>query len=128
MSTIDWWLKLIFASCVIRHQFLEYTRTSKITFDYILFYEKMKNVSCEYTTDWMVELNFASCVVHQTRSLDVFILHFHFLPYYYGVFELKKLFFFQKQVYLVTFLPKRSYILKPSTNHTPGARRLASVT
>ena len=44
----------------------------------ILFYKKLKNVSCEYDrlNGWNYQVNFASCVVHQTRSLDVLIRYF----------------------------------------------------
>ena len=31
------------------------------------FYNKLKNVSCEYNREWL-QLNFASCVVHQTDA------------------------------------------------------------
>ena len=46
------------------------------------FYEKLKNVSCEYdrlliVIEWWLKLNFASCVVHQaSSSLDVLIICF----------------------------------------------------
>ena len=49
---------------------------------YIFLYGiKLKNVSCEY--DRLNGWNFATCLAHQTRSLDMLMVHFTYNSWYY---------------------------------------------
>ena len=70
VSTTDGWLKLNFASCVMRgtSDTLIWAR-----FCCTPFYKKRKT-SAVRTTDVWWKLNFASCVIRQTRSLGAIVL------------------------------------------------------